>query len=275
MSSAQYRQFFQNMGRHIEIIAEGIKDLPANVAASVTSIQTTPSSSSKQSSSISEPTVELLPQLDHRKFPKVTHWDKRGYLEKRKQGTGKAKEEEDDLSPNPNTDLGGPEASASGLKLDVKTSTISAYMEDEDGKEIPEDERTAARTKARSFWIMLWNEKKAPPSFRSAEIGIKDRFILLMEKSYPWLRLCSNHWKATQIWSNHYSPWYGSMLKEEAAAKAAAEGRVIDVDADSDNAQDGPEMPSKRPQLDGETSDAKRRRLGEVSSAPSSHPAHT
>ena len=101
-----------------------------------------------------------------------------------------------------------------------------------------------------------------------------------MKKVFPWLRYCENHWKASMIWQNCLA--LSNAIEEDARIKAAekkaaAEGEVIDVDADDDVGQDGQEKPSnsKRPRIDGEASEPKRRRVQNDKPAPSPDPAST
>jgi hypothetical protein len=145
------------------------------------------------------------------------------YLGKRKNGKAKLEEDEDTMDSD-----------------DTKVSITSCYMVDENGEQLPETDKDAAHCKARGFWNQLFREERAPPKLSGACLDVVDEYILVMEKAYPWLRLCANHWKSLQIWRNHYTGWYraAKCRAEEAAKKAAAEGMVIDVDATESDSQD-------------------------------------
>ena len=78
-------------------------------------------------------------------------------------------------------------------------------MEDENGRPIQESQKSAARKRARVFWCKLLKRGIAPSSFCKLDIDIRDSYIALMEKSFPWLCLCENHWKSKKLWQNHYS----------------------------------------------------------------------
>ena len=187
----------------------------------------------------------------------------------------KSEEDEDSL------DNGlAPGTSMESRKAGKKIPVTSCFMEDENGMAIPETQKSAARAKAKSFWVKLFNKGEAPTSYSKASIDIQDEYIALMENNFPWLRYCEAHWKSAQIWRINYSDWLITAEKDKAKRekaekeKAAAEGKVIDVDAD-DNSQDNQNVPSKRPQVDGETSDPKRPRIEEDKPTPPTRPAPT
>lgn len=263
VSSRSYNLLVNSFGLQLSAIATGIKDLPTKVAASLANVQPTPSTASaSSSSSISPARVELPPQLDRSEYPNVIFWDSDKWKEVKKKGKTT---DEDGVEPN---------------DLDPGTSITSCFMEDANGKQQPEATKEAARATARSFWIKLWRANMAPEKFSDLDIDLKNEYISLMEKEFPWLRYCENHWKAKRIWQGHYSQWYGPMMKREAAKrakevveKAAAEGRVINVDADDDSGRDGQEKSAKRPRDDNEPiGKSKRRRVANVESTPPNHP---
>jgi hypothetical protein len=255
-----------NMNQQLAAIAAGIKDLPGLLAASIANAQPAPSASNSSISS-SKPRVELLPRLDRNDYPRVAEsWFQEPYLDKRKNGKAKLEEGEDAMDFD-----------------DTKVSITSSYMVDENGEQVPETDKWAARAKARGFWNELFQEDKAPPNLGGAGLDLQDEYILIMEKAYPWLRLCDNHWKSLQIWRNHYTGWLlgakrraaeeaAKKAAEEAAQKAAAEGRVIDVDATDSDSQDGKLKGKRRQQGDEEVNDPKRRRVEDPELASPSRP---
>ena len=254
-----------NIHQQLAAIATGIKDLPVLLATSIANAQPAPSASNSSISSY-KPRVELLPQLDRNEYPMVaTSWFQEPYLDKRKNGKAKLEEDEDTMDFD-----------------DTKVSITSSYMVDENGEQVPETDKWAARAKARGFWNELFQEDKAPPNLSGAGLDLQDEYILIMEKAYPWLRLCDNHWKSLQIWRNHYTGWLlgakhrtaeeaAKKAAEEAAQKAAAEGMVIDVDAESDS-QDGNLKGKRRQRRDEEVNNPKRRRLEDPEPGSPSRP---
>ena len=262
-SSTTYNELLNRMGRQLTFIAAGVENLPTNV------VKVLPASH-LSGSSTSKPRIELLPQLDRGKYRNLRYWQRAVYLRQKKskgknKGKGKARDDEDDADA---TDLDDAESETSGQDSGSKAddSATSCYMEDENGNQVPESDRDTARAKAKAFWVKLFKSGMAPASFSRLDIDAKDEYILLMETAFPWLRYCENHWKCEQIWLNHYPPWYRGEVRrakkaaEEKAAKeaaknatkaavekAAAEGKIIEVDADNGNVQDDQERLPKRP----------------------------
>ena len=256
------------MNQQLATITARLNDIPSDVAKYLANTKTPISVNSSPSPS-SLPEISQfpqLPQLDHNDFPLVVHWNQELYNSKQK-----AKEDQSSSDTNlPGTSTKSSKKSGKKVSSAGDSSTLSCWMEDENGQPIPEDDRSAARAKARSFWNKLFGKGIAPSCLGKADINIQDEYIALMEHAFPWLRYCKNHWKAKQLWSNNYSEWIKNAqkaaAKEETAArekaareKAEAEGEVIDVDASDESSQDIPGESSKLPRVDGETSEPKRR----------------
>ena len=277
VSSQAYNTLVNTLGLQVSTIAAGIKDLPTNVATSLANVQPATSIAPTSSSSSSRlPIPELAPQLNHSDYPNVRCWFSETWLELKRKGKVKEEDEDEDEGegeddePNPGTSTKNP-------KPNAKASTTSCYMEDKDGQQQSRSTKDHARATARGFWIKLLQDGMAPTHFGALDLPLKNEYISLMEREYPWLRYCDNHWKAEQIWRGHYPQWYGPAMKkeaarklQEAAEKAAAEGRVIDVDADGNDSHGGPEESSKRPRPDDDetVSKPKRRRVEEAKSTP-------
>ena len=278
VSSQAYNTLVNNLSLQVSTIAAGIEDLPTSVATSLTNPQLSHYATPTSSSSNSGPSIpELAPQLDRSEYPNVVLWDEEVWKELKRKGKVKDEDDEDeDNNPNPRTSM-------KMTRPNAGASTTSCYMEDENGKQQPRSTKDAARAAARGFWIKLLQDNKAPTHFGAMDLSLRHEYISLMEREYPWLRYCDNHWKAQQIWRGHYPQWYGPAMKKEAARKAkeaaekaAAEGRVIDIDADDDNGHNDQEKSSKRPRPDDEsTGESKRRRVEKVKSTPSAPPAPT
>lgn len=191
-----------------------------------------------------------LPQLAANDFPNLQHsWFEDIYKRRRK--AGKNGNDED----NP----GNP-----------KGSILSSYMEDNNGVEIPEQERDNARKTAKGFFSLLLQTNRAPPCWRDLAIDAENEYLHIMESSHSFLRLCDNHWKAKRIATNSYSQWLGGAIKRLAAAKAknASAGEIIDIDSDDDV-----DTSSKRPQAeDNDVRHSKRPRVEATEPAPRPRP---
>jgi hypothetical protein len=246
------------------VIATGIAELPSNLAKSIASLTGASSAATGQPVSDLNKRLVLLSQLDHRDYIHIVHWSPDGYTVMRKHNKNRAKKECEDDSE---TDEGETHSMlTSGSSKPV--STLSCYMEDENGRPILEYQRKAARHRARLFWNELFKQGKAPPSGQKVDLQIRDEFVFLMEDSFPWLRYCANHWKADRIWINHYPGWYRNTIeaKAKAEAKARAKGKgkaseVIDLDSEVVAIQDIQEEPPRRRREDSDkTYEPKRRR---------------
>jgi hypothetical protein len=81
------------------------------------------------------------------------------------------------------------------------------FWEDENGDVIPPDERKVITQDARAIWQEMHDKGKRLDSLTNLGWDVRDNFRARMEEAHPWLRLCRDHWKADQIWSNHFSGW--------------------------------------------------------------------
>lgn len=281
--SATYHEHLKNMSNQLAAIAVKLNDLPSNIANSLANTRTTPSVTAKMPLPIAfEPPLSgsgsrvVVPaQLDRANFPNVVHWDQGQYNSLRKgiksEDQGGELLDVDNLTPGT--------SAGSSKRSGKKPSVTSCFMEDENGQAISESTRTAARDTAKRFWLKLYKNGTAPQTYSDADIDIKEEYIALMENAFPWLRYCENHWKAAQIWRANYTDWRGTTfrkaekktkVKVEKAVKdeAVMEGEVIDVDLDNNSHQDSQQESSKRPRVDGETSEPKRRRVEEDEPTP-------
>lgn len=274
------------MNHQLGVITAKIDDLPSALAKHISNIGTTPTTLPAAPATPdapadphpfrSGPKFMVLPQLQPEDYPDVKHWTPREYNAKQK----KVKSEEEGGEPlDPNAPAPGTsKKSRKRSGSDGEASILSSFMENEKGEQLPESTKSAARSKAKEFWLKLFKRGIAPSCHSDADIDIRDEYLAIMENAFPWLRYCDNHWKAHQIWRSYYPDWIviqRGLVKEKAEKekaekekaakeKAAPEGEVIDVDADVDNSQDNQGGSSKRPRVDDETSsEPKRRRVEE------------
>ena len=181
----------------------------------------------------------LLPQLNRADYKYVKRWDSNVYLSDRK---GKTRRGEEPPAEKQNY------------------SVLSSFMEDENGDQVPEKKKKAARAVAKGFFEELLTGKTAPVVWGSAPLSARYHLISILESQFPFLRLCEDHWKANMVATNSYSQWYPTAMAREATKKRAAKGDIIDVDAnenDGENASESPMVegenvsrPSKRPRID-------------------------
>jgi hypothetical protein len=91
---------------------------------------------------------------------------------------------------------------------DTDSSVMTMYMEDEHGKPIPSSTKTALRGDVYAYWTDL--ARTHPQDIRNySELGLhrKEHFRETFEGRYPWLRLCSGHWKVDHLWMSYFKAW--------------------------------------------------------------------
>ena len=178
-------------------------------------------------------------QLLHTNFPNINNWFKKGYSRKRKAGTK-------GLDHDPNSE-------------GSKSSILSSYMVDENGQDIPEEEKDNARTTARGFFNFLLENNRAPATWEDASIDVRNEYTYVMETQHPFLRYCHGHWKAIQIATNTYHGWSVTRIgrAKKTKVKREADSEVIDIDAGENEGAKRPQEdegmvqePSKRPRVE-------------------------
>jgi len=133
-----------------------------------------------------EPQSIPPPPFSRASFPRVKFWTKEEW--RASEITRKDASEIDDAGNAP----GG--------------STI--YFEMEDGTPAPRTMAARIRKTARSIWIGLYEQGKAPSKWSQASRDVEDEYISGMEKRWPILCFCEDHWKAIHIATSNYSQWY-------------------------------------------------------------------
>jgi len=61
---------------------------------------------------------------------------------------------------------------------------------------------------ARSIWRDLYSRRLAPEKWRDALRKVQDQYTHEMEKRWPILCYCKNHWKAHYLTTKNYPQWY-------------------------------------------------------------------
>ena len=63
-----------------------------------------------------------------------------------------------------------------------------------------------------SYWNDLNDAGELPKNYKELGFRRREDFRKMMEGKFPWLHLCKGHWKAQQLWINHFSSWKKSHL---------------------------------------------------------------
>ena len=103
----------------------------------------------------------------------------------------------------------------------ITTPIISLFYEDWDGSLISDDICKQVRRDLAAYWIdvhIKYSEEVT--SIENTGLTRQDHYIETMENRYPWLRLCEGHWKARQIWKNHFKADRVASMLAAASGKA-------------------------------------------------------
>lgn len=127
---------------------------------------------------------------------------------------------------------------------DDETSIASLFYEDEYGKPVSEDVKTAVRQDLAGYWTDMVKKGKVPTAWGAMGIEDRNMYRQLMESKYPWLRLCAGHWKSGQIW---ISNWKGDNKKFKdpiTITDSPPASSPIDISSESD--PPSPDLKRKR-----------------------------
>ena len=203
----------------------------SNVSGTLTTSTMPPDRSEhvrEHSSTFVEP---LIPKLDRASYLNVKNWSADDYNALRR----------------------GMKRGGEDLAEDEPTSILSRFMEDENGIQIPEKTKRAVRKMAKGFFIDLLQANNAPAAWGNVPLSVRNKFINTLEKAYPFLWFCEDHWKANQVATNSYSQWYQNTTDRrdnakakkacQARARGAAGSEVIIVDTDETSVGEAPKQP--------------------------------
>ena len=110
--------------------------------------------------------------------------------------------------------------------------TIHAFLEAPSGCLTRFTRKHTMWLDARGFWNdnISQDLQKIPQNFLQTGLTMCKKFRSIMERDYPELRLCADHWKADQVWKLNYHSWKGPVIArlevEEAKAKAKADAEA-------------------------------------------------
>lgn len=94
----------------------------------------------------------------------------------------------------------------------ASSGTNVKFWEDPEGNVIPPDQRAVVTSNMRAIWKEMYNDKKELGPKTKISWKVREEFRIRMEALHPWLRLCENHWKVDQLWTNHFSSWRNSVM---------------------------------------------------------------
>lgn len=100
---------------------------------------------------------------------------------------------------------------------------IFSFLENDDGEPITLAEKDALYSEVRGWWNENIDTARVPQNWSSAGTTLRDRFRNDIEEKFPFLRLCSGHWKVDAIWKKNYHSWkttfHSRVRKEQKSAQ--------------------------------------------------------
>ena len=119
-------------------------------------------------------------------------------------------------------------------------STLTLFFEDAAGKLVPKSEIQAVRNFVHAYFIILWDNERAPLSWTKAPLDLRINFVRSLEEEFEFLRYCDRHWKSEQIFMNYYPNWYSNKT-EKKGKKPSKRKRADNVSnlVSNENGQEG------------------------------------
>lgn len=93
---------------------------------------------------------------------------------------------------------------ADGMNISMR------YVENEDGDVISGFRVKTILKFAHSVFFQLRDHNKHPKTWGAAGVDVVRAFYEEMERQFPELALCADHWKAQYIATKNYSSWYST-----------------------------------------------------------------
>ena len=130
-------------------------------------------------------------------YPHIHYWTKEEWIEveaKRK----------DSFDPGARP---GPRG---GTRCAQGENVAMTYIEHSDGTAINGRLAAKIRRYARSIWMDFYPRDMAPDKWGDVRRKPLDEFTREMEKKFPVLRYCEDHWKVNYVATKNYPQWYKS-----------------------------------------------------------------
>ncbi|KAF7979643.1 hypothetical protein HWV62_41609 [Athelia sp. TMB] len=129
-----------------------------------------------------------------------------------------------------------------GTRMKEGENVAMRFVEYENGQEVDGHRAKSIRAHARAIWNHMATQQKPHTAWGKTGQVEREYYHLEMEKAFPELRLCENHWKASRIATVYYTKWHANR-------KFSSSGTTVKVE-DSKDDQDTPDnttlIPRKR-----------------------------
>ncbi|KAI0309221.1 hypothetical protein OF83DRAFT_1089225, partial [Amylostereum chailletii] len=108
--------------------------------------------------------------------------------------------------------------------ISAGVNTTATFLDDENGHTINGHYVSSIRSALRDVFHVLQLNNRAPKTWKRASPRDRDHIYAELERQYPILRLCENHWKIEWLVIHTYPQWYRNHVLQ-----------VQDSDEDSDD----------------------------------------
>jgi hypothetical protein len=130
-----------------------------------------------------------------------------------------------------------------GSRAALGENIMMQYIEHQDGSAINGSTAAGIRGTARMLWHDFYTRGLAPRTWGKVTREVEEKFICEMEKDWPVLRYCENHWKTRAFATAYYSPWYTPLnrkMQEAMHKEAEAKLKAIPEKENSEPARKKP-----------------------------------
>jgi len=180
---------------------------------------------------------EAAPTYSRANFPDIKFWTKEEFME----FEAKRKDLSDPM------DQPGP---CGRTRCAQGENVTMLFIEQSDGRAVSGMHAGDIRYFARSLWKDLYARGLAPETWGDAPRSIQDEYAHKMEKKWPILHYCENHWKVHHLTTKMYPGWYKGYHKKKSTGKgkdikgkgpALKRRKTMVEDDDTGNCQTNPE----------------------------------
>ena len=134
-----------------------------------------------------------------------------------------------------------------GTTPQVESGKINTlFWEDPSGNVIPPLQRQRVTQDQRSIWQDMHEKGKRLGCITKIGWDVRQEYRTRMEQLHPWLRLCRDHWKVDQLWSNHFSGWVPAGESRQGRPENLKRERSVEED-EAGPSQKKLKTPAQRP----------------------------
>ncbi len=94
-----------------------------------------------------------------------------------------------------------------------RKDNVFAFLEKESGELISVSEKEALYDEVHAWWNNNVTAGCIPRNWSSAGAMLRDKFRFDLEVKFPFLCLCSGHWKVDELWKKNYHSWKTTFLQ--------------------------------------------------------------